>query len=372
MGDLKPKPKKRKKRSPSKPKMRSALDVAKNPQPYQIPFYMPPFPALMGKQKERADKTDELKKEFTNFAATNRAELSRLRGDLTAFRQEQQTGFRQRVAYPRNTPNLGDPIAAEEPVAAEMMGAVVAEPVEAQPAQVKGADFLGEQQSLLSAQEDEERRKKAAEEFIAEPLTDVEEAKATAAAEEEKVISDVPPTTFVFGGAAEVPQVTPSPPSPAKAEESDVEEPPSPTILTQPFTGEQSGGGGGGMPPPPPREAKEGKGGFTRPQLLKLLEILARDNPTLKAEIDRIKDEDRRNVRRRGAVQTLAAEMGILGKGRTNIPMEEKDLINKIKTSGRIGRDIPVVEWNAASKGGENRMNRLREFAEFYDFDINY
>jgi len=86
--------------------MRSALDVAKNPQPYQIPFYMPPFPALMGRQRERADKQDELQKQFTNFAQTNKAELSRLRGDLTAYRQEAQTGFRQSVAFPKQRPRL--------------------------------------------------------------------------------------------------------------------------------------------------------------------------------------------------------------------------------------------------------------------------
>jgi type IV secretory pathway VirB10-like protein len=252
---------------------------------------------------------------------------------------------------------LGDPIAAEEPIAATLEP-VVAEPVEAQPAQVKGADFLGEQQSLLTAQEDEERRKKAAEEFIAEPLTDVE-----GEAAEEKVISDVPPTTFLYGGAAEV---TPSPPSPAKQEE-EPEEPPSPAILTQEFSGEMTGGGGGGMSPP--------KAGFTREKLIKLLKILAKGNPTLDKELERILVRDRQNISQRGAVQTLAKQMGIdtTGAGRgIDIPMDAKDLASKIKKSGKIGRDIRVEEWNDASKGGENRLERLQALAIEYDIDINY
>jgi hypothetical protein len=42
-----------------------------------------------------------------NYIGVQKKELNRLRGDLTAYRQEAQTAFRQNVAYPRDSVDLG-------------------------------------------------------------------------------------------------------------------------------------------------------------------------------------------------------------------------------------------------------------------------
>ena len=106
LGDLK-KPKKKKKRKASKPKMRSALDVARNPQPYQIPLYYPPFPTLINQQPKQSGFDRAIAGALRNYQNVNTAELRRLRGDLTAYRQEQQTAFNTNVAYPRATVDVG-------------------------------------------------------------------------------------------------------------------------------------------------------------------------------------------------------------------------------------------------------------------------
>ena len=106
LGDLK-KPKKKRKRKASKPKMRSALDVARNPQPYQIPLYYPPFPSLINQQPKQSGFDRAIAGALRNYQNVNTAELRRLRGDLTAYRQEQQTAFNTNVAYPRATVDVG-------------------------------------------------------------------------------------------------------------------------------------------------------------------------------------------------------------------------------------------------------------------------
>ena len=106
LGDLK-KPKKKKKRKASKPKMRSALDVARNPQPYQIPLYYPPFPTLINQQPQQSGFDRAIAGALRHYQNVNTAELRRLRGDLTAYRQEQQTAFNTNVAYPRATVDVG-------------------------------------------------------------------------------------------------------------------------------------------------------------------------------------------------------------------------------------------------------------------------
>ena len=104
LGDLK-KPKKKK--SASKPKMRSALDVARNPQPYQIPLYFPPFPSVINKQSKESGVQKAVASALRNYNDVNVAELKRLRGDLTAYRQEAQTAFHKKVAYPKAKVDLG-------------------------------------------------------------------------------------------------------------------------------------------------------------------------------------------------------------------------------------------------------------------------
>jgi len=87
--------------------MRSALDVARNPQPYQIPLYFPPFPTLINQQPKQSGFDRAIAGALRNYQNVNTAELRRLRGDLTAYRQEQQTAFNTNVAYPRATVDVG-------------------------------------------------------------------------------------------------------------------------------------------------------------------------------------------------------------------------------------------------------------------------
>ena len=102
LGDLKPKKKKKKKRKkPQPPKPRSAIDVARNPQPYQFSMYTPPFPSVINHQPKSNANSQNVANTFRNIQAVNAKELERLRGDLTAYRQESQTIFKKLVAFPR-------------------------------------------------------------------------------------------------------------------------------------------------------------------------------------------------------------------------------------------------------------------------------
>lgn len=105
LGDLKPKRKKKKKKSVSKPKMMSALEMARNPQPYQVPLYMPPFPAV--KPRQTFEDNKKVSNLLRNYVGVQKKELARLRGDLTAYRQEAQTAMKQQVAFPRATVDVG-------------------------------------------------------------------------------------------------------------------------------------------------------------------------------------------------------------------------------------------------------------------------
>ena len=99
---MKPKKKKKKKRKkPQPPKPRSAIDVARNPQPYQFPLYTPPFPSVINHQPKANANSQNVANTFRNLQAVNAKELERLRGDLTAYRQESQTIFKKLVAFPR-------------------------------------------------------------------------------------------------------------------------------------------------------------------------------------------------------------------------------------------------------------------------------
>lgn len=99
MKPKKPKKKKSKKKSP--PKQRSAIDVARNPQPYQFSLYTPPFPSVINHQPKANANSQNVANTFRNLQAVNTKELERLRGDLTAYRQESQTVFKKLVAFPK-------------------------------------------------------------------------------------------------------------------------------------------------------------------------------------------------------------------------------------------------------------------------------
>lgn len=103
---MKKKKRKRKKKSASKP--RFALDVAKNPKPYEIPLYFPPFPSVINHQPKVAKEVFRVENLLRNYMGVNNRELKRLGNNMTAYRQEAQTAFRQNVAYPRATVNVGD------------------------------------------------------------------------------------------------------------------------------------------------------------------------------------------------------------------------------------------------------------------------
>jgi len=95
--------------------MRNPLDVARNPQPYQIPLYYPPFPSVINQQPKQSGVQRAVASALRNYQSVNAAELRRLRGDLTAYRQEAQTVFHQNVAYPRATVDVGDDISDPPP-----------------------------------------------------------------------------------------------------------------------------------------------------------------------------------------------------------------------------------------------------------------
>jgi len=98
---LKPKKKRKRRKSKIPPKPRSALDIARNPQPYQFNMYTPPFPAVINHQPKANANSQNVSNTFRNIRAVNAKELERLRGDLTAYRQESQTIFKKLVAFPR-------------------------------------------------------------------------------------------------------------------------------------------------------------------------------------------------------------------------------------------------------------------------------
>lgn len=66
---------------------------------------MPPFPATMPSQ--RIDNHVRVENLLRSYISVNKEELNRLKGDLTAYRQEAQTAFNTNVAYPRATVDLG-------------------------------------------------------------------------------------------------------------------------------------------------------------------------------------------------------------------------------------------------------------------------
>ena len=101
LGDLKPKKKKRKKRKKTPPKPRSAIDVARNPRPYQFNLYTPPFPSIIYHQPKANAVSQNVANTFRNIQSVNAKELERLRGDFTAYRQESQTIFKKLVAFPK-------------------------------------------------------------------------------------------------------------------------------------------------------------------------------------------------------------------------------------------------------------------------------
>jgi hypothetical protein len=66
---------------------------------------MPPFPAV--KPRQSFDDNKKVSNLLRNYVGVQKKELARLRGDLTAYRQEAQTAFNQQVAFPRSAVDVG-------------------------------------------------------------------------------------------------------------------------------------------------------------------------------------------------------------------------------------------------------------------------
>ena len=122
MGELpKKKRKKAKKKSASKP--RFALDVAKNPKPYEIPLYFPPFPSVINHQPKVAKEVFRVENLLRNYMGVNSRELQRLGNNMTAYRQEAQTAFHQNIAYPKASaiPSIPPPSTPEIPTTEDII-----------------------------------------------------------------------------------------------------------------------------------------------------------------------------------------------------------------------------------------------------------
>ena len=102
---MKKKKKRKKKKKKSVPKQMSWRDYSSNPKPYEIPLYTPPYPSVINIQKNQPNVQRILADALRNYQAINTVELERLRGDLTAYRIESQTNFKQKVLAPKRGPN---------------------------------------------------------------------------------------------------------------------------------------------------------------------------------------------------------------------------------------------------------------------------
>jgi len=158
LSDLKPKKKRKRRKSKIPPKPRSAIDVARNPQPYQFNMYTPPFPAVINHQPKANANSQNVSNTFRNIRAVNAKELERLRGDLTAYRQESQTIFKKLVAFPREKVYY-EPVPAVTEPEEEMVSAVEEnEPTDAEE-ENEATDAEEEQSGIgIEAGDDEEIR----------------------------------------------------------------------------------------------------------------------------------------------------------------------------------------------------------------------
>tara|TARA_R110000787_G_scaffold58504_1_gene133225 strand:+ start:1171 stop:2142 length:972 start_codon:yes stop_codon:yes gene_type:complete len=85
--------------------MKTHLQMARNPAPYQIPLYYPPMgPSIMPKTKYNND--THLGNKLRDYIGVSTAEIKRLRGDLTAYRQEMNSD--KAVAFPKEKVNVGN------------------------------------------------------------------------------------------------------------------------------------------------------------------------------------------------------------------------------------------------------------------------
>ena len=91
------KKKKRKKKRKTKASSSPQPQILGKTQPYQIPLYMPAFPQRIHSQTT-SDQT-KVSNLLRNYMAVNNAELKRLKGDLGAYRIQEQS--KKIIAYPK-------------------------------------------------------------------------------------------------------------------------------------------------------------------------------------------------------------------------------------------------------------------------------
>ena len=91
------KKKKRKKKRKTKASSPPQSQFLAKTQPYQIPLYMPAFPQRIHSQTT-SDQT-KVSNLLRNYMAVNNAEMKRLKGDLGAYRMQEQSG--KAIAYPK-------------------------------------------------------------------------------------------------------------------------------------------------------------------------------------------------------------------------------------------------------------------------------
>lgn len=96
IGDV-AKKKKRKKKRKTKATSSPQPQILGKTQPYQIPLYMPAFPQRIHTQTT-SDQT-KVSNLLRNYMAVNNAELKRLKGDLGAYRIQEQS--KKIIAYPK-------------------------------------------------------------------------------------------------------------------------------------------------------------------------------------------------------------------------------------------------------------------------------
>ena len=96
IGDV-AKKKKRKKKRKTKATSSPQPQILGKTQPYQIPLYMPAFPQRIHTQTT-SDQT-KVSNLLRNYMAVNNEEMKRLRGDLGAYRMQEQS--KKIIAYPK-------------------------------------------------------------------------------------------------------------------------------------------------------------------------------------------------------------------------------------------------------------------------------
>jgi len=166
LSDLKPKKKRKRRKSKIPPKPRSAIDVARNPQPYQFNMYTPPFPAVINHQPKANANSQNVSNTFRNIRAVNAKELERLRGDLTAYRQESQTIFKKLVAFPKENIYY-DPVPAVTEPEEEMVSAVEENEATGAAVEENEATDAEEEQSGIGIEAGDDEEIRQSEESIA-------------------------------------------------------------------------------------------------------------------------------------------------------------------------------------------------------------